>query len=340
MPPRSPAPAHDVARLEPGSSRRRAPCLALGGALLGAALGGAAPQAQAGSGPWVLSPQDWSVYGGVEAQRISELALKDGLGDDSVVQVDDGIETTTAQAILSYGLRKRVELELGVPRSRVDANRPGGEVCASLGPKACATTVGFGVVSGRGKVLLVDELRGAPVSVAMGAELRLGQHTGPTRGRITNLGEGTTDLGAFVAVGRSGGLLDGSWSAHLDAGWRWRSSNLGGDADPLPASELVGEAELFAGAQSWWSLGPTLSYWERPQGLDFGEGDLTDIDRFGALNGRAVRVGGKVLLRSPRRTTLVLSGSQTVAARNNPRVLSYGVGLAFYPERRAPPQGG
>ena len=329
MPPRSLTSVHPAAR--------RAAGLALGAALAAPVL---SPRtAAAGSGPWVISPQDWSLYAGVESQRISELALKDGLGDPSVVQVDDGIETTTAQAILSYGLRKRVELELGVPRSRVDSNRPGGDVCASLGAKACATTKGFGVVSGRGKVLLADELLGSPVSVAVGAELRLGQHTGPTRARITNLGEGTTDLGGFVAVGRSGGLKDGSWSAHLDAGWRYRSSNLGADADPLPGAEIVGEAELFAGTKAWWSLGPTVSYWERPEGVDFGEGDLTDIDRFGALNGRSVRVGGKLLLRSPSRTTLVLSGSQTMVARNNPRVLTYGAGLAFYPERRAPRRG-
>ena len=309
--------------------------------VLAAAICGLSPAlAQAGSGPWVISPQDWSLYAGLESQRISELALKDGLGDPSVVQVDDGIETTTANAILTYGLRKRVELELGVPRSRVDANRPGGAVCASLGDRACATTKGFGVVTGRGKVLLADELLGSPVSVAVGAELRLGQHTGATRGRITNLGEGTTDLGAFVAVGRSGGLADGSWSAHLDAGYRHRSSNRSLEDDPLPGAEILADAELFVGTKAWWSVGPTLSYWDRPEGVDFGEGDLTDIDRFGELNGRAVRVGGKLLLRSPSRTTLVLSGSQTVVARNNPRVISYGAGLAFYPERRALRHGG
>jgi hypothetical protein len=191
-----------------------------------------------------------------------------------------------------------MEVELSVPWVRVDANRPGGAVCASLGPRTCATTSGFGLVVARGKWQLLDELRGSPLSLSVGPELRLGQHTGPTRARITNLGEGTTDLGATLAVGRSGGLAEGSWSAHADATYRRRGTNRALEADRLPGDELVVEAEAFFGARPWWSVGPTLSWWERPEGVDFGEGDLTDIDRFGALNGRNVRVGGKLLLRA------------------------------------------
>ncbi|MBL8616575.1 MAG: hypothetical protein JNM72_13275 [Deltaproteobacteria bacterium] len=302
-------------------------CAALGALLI-------APAAQAGSGPWVIGAKDLSLYAGIETQLLDELALKDGLDDDSVVQVDDGIESTFATGIVTWGLRKRMEVELSVPWVRADANRPGGAVCASLGPRTCATTSGFGVVVARGKWQLLDELRGSPLSVSVGPELRIGQHTGPTRARITNLGEGTTDLGATLAVGRSGGLAEGSWSAHADGTYRRRGTNRALEAERLPGDELVLEAEAFFGARPWWSLGPTLSWWERPEGVDFGEGDLTDIDRFGALNGRNVRVGGKLLLRAADRTTLVVGGSQTVAARNNPRIRAVSLGLAFYPERR------
>lgn len=292
------------------------------------------PLALAGSGPWVISARDFSVYGGIEVQRIDELALKDGLDSPDVIPVDDGIETTFGSGVLTWGVRKRTELELTVPYARVDANRPGGPVCASLGPRTCATTTGLGVVVARAKWLALDELNGSPVSVAIGPELRLGQHTGPTRARVTNLGEGTTDLGATVAIGRSGGLAEGSWSAHIDSTWRRRGSNRAADAPRLPGDELQLDAELFAGLHPWWSIGPTASWWERPEGVDFGEGDLSDIDRFGALNGRNVRLGGKLLLRGADRTTLVIGASQTVAARNNPRIRALSAGVSVYPQRR------
>jgi hypothetical protein len=327
-------------RLTTPARRAGPPAPPLAAAALALAALGLPLPAVAGSGPWVVSPQQWSLYAGVESQRITELALADGLGDPSVIEVDDGIETTSVTGIVSYGLRKRVELELTVPWKRVEANRPGGAACASLGPETCATTDGFAIFAGRGKVLVLDELKGSPVSLAAGGELRLGQHTSPTRDRVTNLGEGTNDVGAFVAVGRGGGLGEGSWSAHLDALGRYRDSNRAADADPVPGAELAAEAEVFAGTRPWWSLGAYVSYWERPAGVDFGEGDLADIDRFGALNANSVRVGGKVLLRAADRSTLVLSGGQTLAARNNPRVRSAGVGLVVYPERRRPGQGG
>jgi hypothetical protein len=303
-----------------------------GACLLG--LGFMTSEAKAGSGPWVISPRELSLYAGLESQRISELALADGLNHPSVIPVDDGIQTLGGTLIASYGLRKRIEIEGTLPWSRVEAVRPGGAVCASLGPKSCAQTVGVGVLSGRVKGLLLDEVSGAPLSLAVGSELRFGQLTADTRKRVTNLGEGTTDVGAFMAVGRSGSLKEGYWSAHVDGTYRYRFSNVP-DADPgVPAPEFVIDGELLAGARPWWSLGPSASWWERPGGVDFGEGDLGDIDRFGRLNGRSVRVGGKALLRASSRTTVVFSALRTVAARNNPRVTVVGAGIALYPERR------
>jgi hypothetical protein len=298
------------------------------------ALAGLLPSgvALAGSGPWVISPQQWSLYAGAESQRLTELALAEGLGADTVIQVDDGIVTTSATGVVSYGLRKGVELELTVPWKRVDANQPDGAVCASLGPQTCKSNSGLAIVVGRAKVQLTDELKGAPLSFAVGAEVRVGEHTADTRDQVTNLGEGTNDAGGFVAVGRGGGLGEGSWSAHVDVLARTRDSN--NATDSVPGAELVGEAEVLVGSRPWWSLGAYGSWFERPEGVDFGAGDLADIDRFAALNARSVRVGGKLLLRSNERTTLVLSGGQTIAARNNPRVRSVGVGVVVYPERR------
>lgn len=292
--------------------------------------------ALAGSGPWVISEGDTSIYMGVESQRLEQLAQSSGAKADDVIDVDDGIETTGVKAVVTHGIREDIEVELDVSWLRAEANRPGGAVCGLLGPTTCNTTRGFAPVGLRAKWLVADELTGAPVSVAIGGLARLGQWTGPKRDRVTNLGEGTTDFGPTLAVGRSGGLGQGFWSARVDGAWLYRQSNVVASADPIPGSELTVDAEVLAGARGWWSLGPTLTWWERPDGIDVE--DLlasprlaTDIDRFARLQARSVRMGGKLLVRSSERTTLVVSGWTTTVAVNNPIVRGVSAGLSVYP---------
>jgi len=315
--------------------------LTLCGALL---CGGALPRAaMAGSGPWVQGSGALSVYLGGEYQRIDELAGREGLGDPSVIPVDDGIETTGLKLITSYGLVERVELELDLPWSHVQANRPG-PVCASLGPRSCAPTRGLGVVSARVKGLLLDELYGAPLSLSVAGVARFGQATARTRERVTNLGEGTQDLGAGLAVGRSGGLRDGFWSGYVDATGFYRFSNVA-EAEPgVPAWEYSVNAELLGGTQAWWSLGPSVSFWHRPEGIDIEDllsdpALAVDVDRFARLRASSTRVGAKLLLRADSRTTLALGASTTVAAVNNPRVFALSAGVAVYPRLRGVAEG-
>ena len=290
----------------------------------------------AGSGPWVLSEGETSIFLGAEAQRFDRLALSSGMGASDVIDTDDGIESTLVKGVVSHGIRKGVELELDVPWARVEANRPDGPVCASLGAATCSRTQGLAPVGVQVKGLVLDELYGAPVSMSVAATGRFGQWTGPRRSRVTNLGEGTTDLGAAVALGRSGGLGQGFWSAHVDTEWRYRLSNIADASPSVPGYEIIIDAEALGGARSWWSLGPTLSWFERPQGIDvedlLSDPELAvDIDRFARLRVRNVRVGGKLLIRSSERTTLALGGFATAAAVNNPVVAGASIGLGLQP---------
>lgn len=293
--------------------------------------------ATAGSGPWVLSEGDLSVYAGTEFQRLSRLALSSGSRADDVVDVDDGLETFGAVGIASYGLRDRFELEVAVPWYQVSANNQR-EVCALLALGACETTSSLGNLTARAKWLLVDELAGAPVSVAVGSEARFGAFTADTRERITNVGEGTTDFGAFASVGRSGGLAEGFWSAWAEGGWRYRFPNtdLVG-AGLVPGSETTARAELLLGSQRWWSLGPSASILWRPRGLDVEDilsrpAVATSIDRWGALSVFSLRVGGKLIVRSSDRVDFVAGVLATAHAVNNPSdVVSVSLGISLHP---------
>lgn len=291
--------------------------------------------AQAGTGPWVLSPGDLSAYGGAEAQRIGHLAVSDGSRADSVVEVDDGLTKVGAVADLSLGLLPGVEVQAAVPFYRVVANRRDGPICAALGEEACRTTDGLGVVSLRAKGLVLDELRGRPLSAALGGELRLGSHQLDVRERLTNLGEGTNDVGAFLAVGRSGAVGGAYYSGHLDLLGRYRLPITEVDGTAVPGWETVVDAEALVGGARW-LVGPTVNVLWRPDGVDFEAADLADDDRFSSLSVVSARAGGKLLLRGSERVTFSLSVLGTAWAVNNPSdLLSVSAGVGLYQPKRA-----
>jgi len=295
--------------------------------------------AWAGSGPWVVAQGDQNVYLGSEAQRLTQLAVSTGSFSDDVLDIGAGgpitdpgagISTFGMKAIVTYGLLPRAELELGVPYYRVRFNRQDDAICTELlGEQACAANKGLGVITGRAKVLLLDELYGPVVSLAAGAELRHGDFTAPERGQLTNLGEGTTDIGAFASVGRTGAFgAQGAWSTYAELGGRYRmpnasiSTEANADLGVVPNNELWGSWESLVGTITW-GAGPMISYFHRPQGLDFEE-LLTDPElagddeRLAALNALSVQAGAKIVVRSEERVSFSAGVARTLYAENNP----------------------
>lgn len=292
--------------------------------------------AAAGSGPWVLSPGDGSLYAGAEAQRIGRLALSEGSYADSVVDVDAGLSKAGVVLDATAGLLPRFEASAQVPWYRVTAHETDGATCTALGLGACRTTEGLGIVVLRGKFLVVDELRPAPLSLALGPEVRVGSHQADVRQRVTNLGEGTNDLGAFVSAGRSGALGAAYATGHLDLIGRYRLPTGTGEDAPIPGPELAVDGEvLFGGAQ--WLVGPTWNLLWRPVGADFEAADLTDVDRFGSLTVLSARAGGKLIVRGNERLSISLAVLGTAYAVNNPAdLVSVSAGVGWFvprPER-------
>lgn len=297
-----------------------------------------APVAWAGSGPWVVGSGSSSVFVALESQRLNTLStqLEDGPEE---IDVGEGLSAQGARLIGTYGVQSRTEVELSVPWYRSYANRPDAELCGALGLGACRTTQGVGLISARVKGLLLDELFGSPVSLSLALDARYGAFTAAQRARVTNLGEGTFDLGPSMALGRSSGLPGGGdWSAYVEAGWRYRfanTDNFPSFSEPVPSGEFHGEVKtLIAPGNGTFGLGPMAMGLYRPGGLDWYElvesGGLSDLDRFSALTVQNFRVGGVVFLRGASGVTLVTSALRTVYARNNPTdsfFFSVGLGI-------------
>lgn len=302
-------------------------------ALLAMAL--ATPSAAlAGTGPWVVGSGQASLYVGVESQRVTRLAIT---VDDQrdVIDVGQGLAAFGVKGIASLGITDRVEVEAGLPWWTVRANRPDEPICAALGLQACEDVQTVGVITARTKALLLDEYFGAPVSLSLGAELRYGDFTADTRARITNVGEGTTDLGPTLAVGRVGSFGGESFfSTYGEAGWRYRFPTTRAYPDApegqlrAPQPETWAQAEFLAGTP-WLSVGPAITFLTRA-GLDWGELDLGDPDRLAALGVTTVRSGGTVVVRNQQNLALSASVLRVIYARNNPTdVLSVNLGVSF-----------
>lgn len=294
-------------------------------------LGWSSP-ALAGSGPWVIGDGEYSLYIGGESQRLERLQYVDAEGNRTVIDVDDGLSTVGAKAILTLGAQGRFEGELTLPFQRVQANRIG-DVCESLGPSACATTQGLGVITARGKGTVLDELYGDPITWAVGVDLRFGQFTAAQRSRITNLGEGTFDTGVLTSIGRGAPLgEEGYFSAYLEAVAWYRFPNTrrfpgpnGEISAPNPEGALT--SQVLLGWRPWFSFGPDVTAYARPGGLDFGATNLADPDRLGSLRVFNLRVGGTLIIRAREKLAFSASASHTVSATNNPYVTSFSLGV-------------
>lgn len=281
-----------------------------------------AASAWAGSGPWVVGSDQVTLFLGTEAQRIGHLAVQTAPGERDVIDVAEGVSKFGTKAIGTFGLGNRFDVEATVPWYHVETPRTDHPLCVTLALGACRTTEGVGVLDARIKGLAADEYLGAPLSFALGADVRFGQFTAGTRQRVTNLGEGTFDAGPFAVLGRTGGLGAGYWSGWLEAGYRYRVPNTrsypqldGGRA--APGSEFTASTELILSPRSMFGLGPNVTGLWRPFGLDFYEVDLTDPDRFAALRVGNVRVGATAVVRG-RSAVFAASFLQTVYGYNNP----------------------
>jgi hypothetical protein len=284
-----------------------------------------------GSGPWIQTTGDASVYIGTEAQRFGTFVTSGGSFDEAnKVDVDDGISDFYLKPIVTYGLTPRSEVELTLPFGIAEANDPAGAVCGSFGAQGCATTVGFSPLVLRTKLNWLDQTFGAPLSGSIGLEFRFGQYTATNRDRITNLGEGSFDLGLTTALGRAGSLPGGGYYYTYTEGLARYRSPLGElDGKASPGAEIGGLADLVLVPDGKFGFGPSLAAFTRPSGVEWSETDLADIDRFTALRVLALQAGAKLSLGTPGRTTATLSILHTYYAENNPLVTVFSFGLGF-----------
>lgn len=294
------------------------------------------PDALAGPEPWVLGRDDRSVYVGVDATRWSRFAGPEGSFGAEPLPFGTAVTRTAVVASVSYGLLAgvAVDVDAGVAYSAVA--REDAPICTDLGPGGCDDVLGVTPVVGRVAWRVLDEFTGRPLTVTLGPTVRFGDPTRPYRDRITQIGEGQTDLGGYVSIGRTAGLGgSASLAAFVQAEYRHRLGLATVAGHKAPGDELAGIAEVLVSPNRGAALGARVDALERPWGAGFGEVDDAGVDRFTALRVTAVKAGPKLVLRSLDHVSLALTALFTVYAIDNPTdgwTLSVGVG-GFRPSR-------
>ncbi len=289
----------------------------------------------AGAGPWVPGEGQLHLYAGLDVQRFTRLNAE---GLDGAVRIGEGVSTVGGVLDLSYGLGSGLEAELILPVQHAYVHRPDTGPCVDFGDDVCAPTTTIGVIDIRLKGVLLDEFHGAPLSLAIGGVMRIGAFTFDTRHRFTNAGEGTTDVGARLSVGRSIAVGGGHAVFSGDVQALYRFPNVerfplpdGGLAIPGPEAAASGDL-LFAPGASF-AFGPAVQWARRLTGLDVAEmlgTAATDPDRFASLHYGVVRTGGKLILQNDSYDAISIAVLRTVYARNNPSdTWSFGVGVSL-----------
>ena len=286
--------------------------------------------ALAGEGPWTLQPGEHNLYFGLQTFRYGEYDA--GTADASL---DTDVVATGAVAVWTYGLSEGLEMELQVPYESARVGDPRSVACTDAPRRSwCAPTSGLGDVAVLVKTRFVDEVYAAPFTVSGVWGARTGEAYSSTRGRLTNLGDGQTDLGGTLTLGRTDVLGKGWYRVAGSAGYWWRLPHTTVPSK-IPADELRFDFNAAVAIVPAVSIGPAVYGFTRLGGVDLPAADLTHINGFSSLNASQVQVGGKLGLHPPGSLgTVTLGVLRTVAARNNPTdtlAVSFGIGFFLQP---------
>jgi len=288
--------------------------------------------AWAGGGPWTLDAGASNLYLGLEHARYASVRTARGVRD-----LDGGLTAISATGVATLGLFEGAEFEAIVPFSRVRHQRPDGDLCAGPNRPAdwCDVTTSLANVQLAVKGRLLDEAALNPVSISVAGLVRSGEAYSEKRGRLTALGEGQTDVGAQVSVGRTASAMGAGWyRASATVGY-WYRLPLDTSDGKVPADDLVAATSMVVSPVKRLGIGPIANLFHRLGGDDLGESlNLTDPNGFAALAASQLKVGGQVALYGDHGLTVTADLLATVWARNNPSdAVGIGVGIGWYRPR-------
>ena len=263
--------------------------------------------AQASEGPWTTAASTHNIYVGAMAERFE--CFETG-GSESCMP------TPVAQAGMKVfyrtGIGDSTDVALSIPMKSAFAVEPTDSAMFE-------TSTGFGLIEARVRRHL---LTSGNLDLAGGVGLRTGALHYASRDRITNLGEGSTDVYATLYFGSMGLALRRFHTTSMDISYVARIP-LQADTDVgrIPGDEVRASAVCTLAITSWMGLGVSADGFKRLWGEDLNMSTLNAYgdDRWSALRASQFKVGGRaVFYPGENRPFLQVSAMTTVWAQNNP----------------------
>ena len=266
-------------------------------------------------GPWVSPSKVWSVYGGASYETFQHYVGGEGAKES---KLNAPVSAMSMELCPSFGVGGGFGVDVDVPIRVVSA-------------QGQESTAGLGTVTVLPKYVVITENEGSPVTVSVHAGLRTGAAHRSTRDRLTNIGDGSTDLGGGLSMGRYSFWSKGPWwvSASVNYWWRIPSQTIAGEK--IPSDDISYSGELVMSVHERVGLGLAWGGIHRLGGLDIGANAQVGQDRWAALAASNLGVGAKAFIFLPKNQTAVLGVMRTVMAKNNPTDnLTVSVGYSLY----------
>jgi len=270
--------------------------------------------ASASEGPWTAPKGVHNIYLGLygEQFRCFEAEGKQSADCASGLPASSSVRQAGLKVFYRYGIGKNWDFAVAAPFARSFVGDQGSSEMEK-------PTVGVGLLESRVRRRLGQT---GPLDWSASAGVRTGIFHHDTRGRLTNLGEGTTDLAATVSTGTTGLLGSRFYTTSLDTNYYYRlplqeDDLLGG----IPGDELRVSAVFDYAATSRIGVGLTLDAFHRLSGADLNFGQIAKFgeDRWAALQASQAKFGGRIMMYPQGAVPYLQLGVQrAVWARNNP----------------------
>lgn len=285
--------------------------------------------ATAGTGPWTLDSGDHNVYVGGTYSQFRNI----GRPGADPARLGTGLNSAELVGVWTGGVVDGLDVEFVLPFKRAWAGEVRVPFCVQGRPDDwCAPTGGLANVGVHLRLRLLDERAFRPVSVSGRLGLRSGASYADRRGRLTTLGDGQTDLGAGIAIGRTD-TVGKAWyrvSAAADYWLRFKLAEV--DGRRMPGDEVAAGIDAMGSPVPWVGIGASASGFHRLWGVSLGEITLGDRDAWISLAATHVRFGPKLAFYTSNNWTFFSTVQFTAYARNTPSdmtLVSAGIGKYF-----------
>lgn len=290
-----------------------------------------ATSALASDGPWVTSQGATSLYGGSEYERWRYFRTS-----GNRIDMETPVIATRAFGVMARGIAPGLEAELILPLERVTAASPDSAKCVKEGRPEdwCAPTTGVGSAMFTLKARLLDEYEYRPFSLSVSATLRVGEFHSQTRGRLTNIGDGQSDIATSIAAGRKVGVGKGYVGAYgISTYWlRFGHDGRMFHQDKIPADALGASGEVFWAPHGRAQVGFAAYYYSKLWGDEsISDARLNEVNGFAALRSTQLKAGVKAIIPAGGQTSIVMSAMVPAYANNAPvDSVVIAIGLGHY----------